>query len=160
MVFYRIVNDWDTRNLTRNDEWVYDGRESTMFATKEEAECRIAVNADADRLTIERVEWEDEETPTQHIPAPWVLDEPDLFLITYCGIAVAKAMDNCDKREETLANAPLIAAAPAMLAALRDIADFLERTAEKLENYDMPGNAGNCTIRAKIARDVIAAATA
>lgn len=69
---------------------------------------------------------------TKHTPGPWTIDEPGSRLITFHGIPVAKALDNCDTKEEIQANARLIAAAPDMLEELKDAVDYLSRRREEL----------------------------
>lgn len=54
------------------------------------------------------------------------------------------------------ANAALIAAAPDLLAEAEANARFLDQLAAHLEANNMPGQAGNCTIRAKATRAAIA----
>lgn len=72
-------------------------------------------------------------TNAQHTPGPWLVTDENLphgpkpTLITYLGVPIGKALDNCDSVEETYANARLIAAAPELLAACIAALPFLTR---------------------------------
>jgi hypothetical protein len=96
---------------------------------------------------------------TTHTPAPWKIGPNDrgdglsVIATTPRGTAIAVCYGT-----GRLDNARLISAAPDMLTALEQLAGFLERTAMFFEESCMPGNAGNCTIKAKEARAAIAKA--
>ena len=76
----------------------------------------------------------------QHTPGPWKLDcenlphGPKPTLITYRGVPIAKALDNCDSVEETYDNARLIAAAPTLLEALENLLATTELNLDEMEN--------------------------
>lgn len=67
---------------------------------------------------------------------------------------IANVADDWDART----HGALIAAAPELLAEAEANARFLDQLAAHLDANDMPGQAGNCTIRAKATRAAIAKA--
>lgn len=78
-------------------------------------------------------------TKAAHTPGPWeqgVGIGEDTFVLSG-GIPVAKAMDNCDTFEQTLANARLIAAAPDSHKANRLVVRALT------EEYRIPADASD-----------------
>ena len=69
------------------------------------------------------------ENKTQHTPGPWRMGKRayDRAIYGQQGAEVASMLDLFHTPAESLANARLIAAAPDLLEALRDITDLAER---------------------------------
>ena len=98
---------------------------------------------------------------TKHTPGPWELFElKDHMRILIPGLEIALIWHGRADfpPPDILANARLIAAAPDLLELARKVAGYLEYLPALLEEAQMVGHAGNCTIIAKEARAAIAKA--
>ena len=67
---------------------------------------------------------------TQHTPGPWTVDVEDecrVIDVQDCTVARTDYVEIEEERDWQVANAALIAAAPAMLEALTDLLDWYDR---------------------------------
>lgn len=101
--------------------------------------------------------------PATHTSGPWTVSETHTGALSInkaprVPVATVGGAGWHLGEETARANARLIAAAPDLLAEAERDAAFLEQLAAHLEANGMPGQAGNCTIRAKATRAAIAKA--